>query len=144
MDSAKAGLRIVLFTAAVFSLFSCTKDTADIDLMPAITSIFPDTAGKDEYIIIRGKNFIVEGFDPVIKVSINDRELSIAAFSADSAKVLIPKLLGSGKIMVTVDGKTYSGPDFTYRYQATVTTIAGTGQAGATDGAASEATFNAP
>jgi hypothetical protein len=143
MYSKKPG-HLLIFAAAISLIVSCTKDSEISDLTPSITSIYPATAGKDEYIIIRGKNFIVEGHKPEIKVRVNDRELTIAAFSADSAKIFIPKLLGSGKIMITVDGTTYPGPDFTYRYKATVTTIAGTGSVGDTDGAGCDATFNAP
>ena len=57
---------------------------------------------------------------------------------------MIPKRIGSGKISITNDGETFPGPEFTYEYNVTVTTIAGTGGVGTNDGSATSATFNCP
>jgi len=65
-------------------------------------------------------------------------------FTNDSIKATVPLNAGSGKVKINTNAKTYIGPEFTYNYQVVVTTIAGTGQTGATDGSGANASFNCP
>jgi hypothetical protein len=58
--------------------------------------------------------------------------------------VVIPKLIGSGKFVITASGQTFEGPQFTYQYYVTVTTIAGTDDFGTKDGPAKSASFYCP
>lgn len=126
----------ILFYASLI-LISCKKD--DNSAQPSLTSINPAEAGYNDSIIITGKNF---GSNP--EVTINDKKLTVVKVDNNTLKVTIPKMLGSGPVNVSVGGKQYSGPNFSYKYKATVTTIAGSGEIGNADGVGLSSSFNCP
>jgi len=120
-------------------LFSCKKS----DEQKQFTfTYFPLSAGNADTVTVATKNLTLADQTPSIKI--NDQQLTVIKATKDSFKVVIPKLLGSGKVVILLNGKTYNGPDFTYTYKATVTTIAGTGEVGNSDGPAGSAAFNCP
>lgn len=129
-------LPILVFLACLF--FGCKKDP----ILPAIHSATTLSAGKEETVTITGKNLLVTGSVP--EVSINDITLTLTKSTNDTLIAKIPARLGSGKVVVNIGGTLYDGPEFEYNYKATVTTIAGSGAAGATDGKGTAASFKCP
>ena len=130
---------------AIFSVVSCKKDLpqAGIPLTASLSNGNTTLSAKGgQTITILGKNLLASGQSPTI--TLNAKHLTIAYSSNDSIKVVIPKLIGSGRITISESGETYPGPQFTYEYTATVTTVAGTGAVGNNDGANDVATFNCP
>jgi hypothetical protein len=137
--------QIALLFIAIFSFVSCKKDLTETSptLIASLSNVNTILSAKGgQTITIMGKNLLSSGQSPTIML--NAKHLNIAYSSNDSIKVVIPKLIGSGKITITEGDKTYQGPSFTYQYVATVTTLAGTGDAGTSDGANDIATFNCP
>lgn len=138
--------QIALLFIAIFAFESCKKDLTPVNSTLQAASLSNAnatlTAKGGQTVTIMGKNLLSSGQTPTI--TLNTKHLNIAYSSNDSIKVIIPKLVGSGKITITEGDKTYAGPQFTYQYTATVTTVAGTGKAGNNDGAGDIATFNCP
>ena len=101
-------------------LISCaTSSCKKQDLQTtSLGSVFPLTAGAGDTLTISGTKLTLNGATPVIKL--NDQPMTIIKSGPDELQVIVPKLAGSGKIMATVGNKTYTGPDFTYKYKATV------------------------
>ncbi len=78
------------------------------------------------------------------KILINNKTLTVISSSPDSLKIIIPKLLGSGPVTVTIGSSVYHEPDFSYNYRGVVTTVAGTGAVGTNDGPGAQASFYCP
>ncbi|HEY0897039.1 MAG TPA: IPT/TIG domain-containing protein [Sphingobacteriaceae bacterium] len=127
---------------ALLLVSSCDKEEVPAEKMvPAITSISSLEAPKDALITVTGKHFLLLDTPEVI---INNKSLSITRFTDDTLVVKIPKMLGSGKVILKVGEELYEGPVFNYQYTATVSTVAGNGTVGSADGAGNEASFNNP
>jgi sugar lactone lactonase YvrE len=144
MTTIKPYLTLFFLSVVAASFISCKKNNGD---SPAstdieISKILPESAGNGDTVTIVGKNFLQNGINPT--VAINNKPVSIIKQDKDTLKMIVPKLLGSGAVVVTRNGKTYTGPQFTYKYKATVTTIAGSGAVGINDGAGRLASFNCP
>src|SRR5690606_21885895 len=77
-------------------------------------------------------------------VTFNGREAEVTAASSASLTAVVPRGAGTGPVEVAVDGRTATGPDFTYELTPIVTTLAGTGVAGYDDGPGASATFHRP
>ena len=118
-------------------LSACKKDS----LPPTIDTGLLLSAKGGATITITGQNLTAQG-NPT--VTLNKKQLTIQSASNSSLTVLIPKMIGSGQLTLTVDGKAYNGPAFSYQYVATVTTYAGNGQAIPIDGYGSNASFYEP
>jgi hypothetical protein len=121
------------------AILSCSKKE---DMQIALSSVSPLSAGAGDTLTIMGKNLMPGGTNAVIKL--NDQSMIIIKSSTNQLQVIVPKRAGSGKITATVGDKTYIGPDFTYKYKATVTTLAGSGAADNQDGIGSSASFKCP
>ncbi|MEO5683987.1 MAG: IPT/TIG domain-containing protein [Chitinophagaceae bacterium] len=134
----------VVLASIVLSALACAKKAADIPTnnSPVITAIFPAAAHGGDTIIARGKNLPADV--GAISVSINNKRAIIISLTPDSLKAVVPDLSGSGKLLLSVNGKEYPGPDFTYTYKVTVTTIAGTGNIGISNGPGQSASFYCP
>jgi len=138
-----------LFTVAIMlSAIACAFEACRKDLgQPAggystVSTNDKLAAGNGQTITIKGTNLLAGGQAPTI--SLNSRNLTVVSSSNDSVKVLIPRLVGSGKFVINVGSKSFEGPPFTYQYCVTVTTVAGTGAVGISDGPGNSATFNCP
>jgi sugar lactone lactonase YvrE len=110
--------------------------------LPKLSMLLPDYGWEGDTITVIGKNFSTEISHSDIKV--NDKPLTIVKSWPDSIKVIVPADLGSGLLKLTVQGNTYIGPHFTFHQRAIVTTVAGTGEIGRTDGDQSVSSFNCP
>jgi streptogramin lyase len=134
----KALYKILLAICCVFA--ACAKkENPTVKL--SIKSISPLNAGGGDTITITGEGLKTIGL-PVITV--NDKQLTVVSGTNEVVKVLVPKLLGSGAVKVSNADGTVEGPYFTYQYKATVTTLAGNGSVGRSDGIGSAVSFNCP
>jgi hypothetical protein len=136
---------IILFSISFF--ISCSKSSvspsvSDTLATPVIISVYPAAAGLGDTVTISGKNFPSDISQE--NITINNLQVTIISSSADSIKFVITQRTNSGQIDLTSGNKIYSGPNFTYKYKAIVTTIAGTGQVGTDNGSGNQATFNCP
>ncbi len=127
--------------------YSCSKsDSTGTQDPPApqtiISSIFPTRAKGGDTIKIVGKYLLQESSTP--KILINKKEAQILSLSNDSILAKVPAKAGAGNVELIAGSKTYSGPEFSYEYIITVTTIAGNGSQGNSDGIGFSASFKAP
>ena len=120
----------------------CAKKALENKQDPVISSIVPMISHGGDTIVAHGSNFPADRSQ--ISLSLNNKPLSILNASPDSVQAVVPMKAGSGKIVMSVSGKTFVGPEFTYDPKVVVTTIAGNGQVGAADGAGLGASFNCP
>src|SRR5579864_5374769 len=109
---------------------------------PSITSYSPASAGLGDTITVYGTNLPTDTTG--ISITINNKPVTILPATADSLKIVLSQTTGSGPVVLTVGGQSYTGPSFTYKYQAVVTTVAGTGTVGHSDGSAGQASFYCP
>lgn len=133
---------IYLFMSLFF--YNCSKDETDSTTSPqlVISSIYPTRAKGGEAVTIKGQNLLI---DPNgLKVMINNKEANISFSSNDSIRAIVPQKAGSGNVSIVTSSKIYNGPEFTYEYVAYVTTIAGTGSPGNSDGPVQSASFKCP
>jgi sugar lactone lactonase YvrE len=78
------------------------------------------------------------------RVTLNGKPFQLIAGNADSVRAVVPKMAGSGYIVVTAEKDTVKGPSITYNYVVTVSTIAGDGSVGTASGPALSSSFNCP
>lgn len=133
---------LLLIAAIIASALPSCKKTGSADNGPVQVNISAISGGNGDTITIRGNNLTVKRSTPVIRL--NDHAFNIISTTSTGIKAVVPKLAGSGTIEVILDAKTYQGPAFTYKYRATVTTLAGSGQALKYDGQGQLASFNCP
>lgn len=103
-------LILLVFCLAIFA--GCKKERAKPVLPPdvAVSSITPDKGAAGSTITITGSGFSA---DPKgNKVTINGVEAEVVSATATSLTVKVPENAGSGKVVVTVGDKTFTGPDF--------------------------------
>ena len=127
----------------LIGVFGCKKggDSSGFST-PVITSIAPLSAGNGDTVTLQGRNFglIQSGTN----LTINNNAVVIISSSTTLIRIIVPKLAGSGNFLLTSNGKTCESPAFTYKYKATVTTLAGDGSTGTNDGTGNIASFNCP
>ncbi|WP_426670640.1 IPT/TIG domain-containing protein [Mucilaginibacter sp. McL0603] len=111
-------LYTVILISCIISSCSKTQNTS-------LDSVFPLAAGGGDTLTLTGKNLALNGATPVIKL--NDQPMTIIKSGPDELQVIVPKMAGSGKITAIIGDKTYTCPDFTYKYKATVSTLVGSG-----------------
>lgn len=137
-------LGLVMGFCALIALVAGCKDdvfTHDPSAPITIQSFIPAQGGGGTEILINGSNFSTD--TSKISVTINDIPLKIVGTNGDQMMVVVPKSIGTGPIVVTIGGnKVESSSPFTYNYTRTVSTLAGSGQAGYVNGKGTEASFN--
>ncbi|SEO36814.1 NHL repeat-containing protein [Mucilaginibacter gossypiicola] len=137
------------FLPAILSFYACSKKDSPpppkVDTAPkiAITSLSADSGVYNASVTITGT-----GFDKNVandKVFFNGKAATITAATATQLTVLVPLAAGTGKVSVKVnDGTEVNGPVFNYKQSWIVSTFAGSGVAGFTDGDGAGATLNQP
>ncbi len=140
----KIQIRTLLWLTGLIALMvSCEKAAVyDNPNPPIIYSLSPASGQAGMSVSINGKNF-----SPRIKdnsVMIGSTEIEVYKADSSSLVIIIPEGLKSGEVKVTVNGKSATGPVFTYVPVITLSTYAGSGLIGLQDGSLTEARFNLP
>lgn len=136
-------LAIIAVAAVMWT--GCKKDeegfTHDPSSPITISQLLPEKGSGGTEILIKGSNFTTDTSQ--IKVTLNGKSLKVIGVKGDQLMVVVPKKAGSGAITVTINGKiATSKAAFTYEYTRTVTTLAGSGNAGFANGKGTDASFN--
>lgn len=106
-----------------------------------VESFTPGTGGFGTSILISGSNF--SGDTSQLKVTINGKRLTITGANAGQIMAVVPKRCGDGKIVVTVGNDSIvSTTTFKYLFTRKVTTLAGNGKAGYSNGNGKDAQFS--
>lgn len=108
-----------------------------------VISDFSPTEGPYGTVVtINGSGFSALAEENV--VTINNATATILEATTRQLQIKVPKGAGTGPVAIQVINKTATGNVFTYIPAYTVSTLAGTGQAGFLDGMGSSAQFNNP
>lgn len=109
---------------------------------PFVISKFSPLEGSEATeVVIYGDNYSSSLSD--ISVKINGKPVTVLGANKNRMIVKIPAALGSGKIEITIAGKTVTSAEpFVYTLKRTVSSFAGAGVAGFADGAAEVAKFD--
>jgi len=107
---------------------------------PVITKFSPAIIGIGYPLTIKGIGFNTDM--PSNVVTINGAQASLVSASDTQLVVIVPITASSGKIAVTVKGHSGTSTTDIRIIRLTVTTIAGSGNAGFTDGTGTAASFN--
>ena len=109
---------------------------------PVITKFSPAIIGIGYPLTIKGTGFNTDM--PSNVVTINGAQASMVSASDTQLVVTVPITASSGKIAVTVKGHSGTSTSDLRIIKLTVTTIAGSGISGFTDGTGTAASFNEP
>jgi len=133
---------LIVSLFCVTLITSCKKsDTpASPPSVPAISGFSSRIIGTGYQLTINGSNFSQTIIDNI--VTINGTPSQVVSASPTQLKVIVSGTSGSGKIGVTVGGKTATSTDNIQIISLYVTTLAGDGTAGSTDGPGLSANFN--
>jgi hypothetical protein len=133
----------LLFCILAFS--SCSKHGPELipaELKPQILSISPTSASAGQTITVRGHNLL--GGSTSVKITVNKVNAEIVSATDEEINAKVPARAGSGAVSIVVGDETFEGPTLTYTYDVMVSTIAGSGDEGTSDGNGAAASFKAP
>src|SRR4030095_7082723 len=140
LQNLNRGLTVAVITSCLcFSLSSCFKeeDVKQIPQEAGIIDVSPTSGPKNTILSISGNNFPDKAG---IVVKVNGKTIPIISSTSNNIQAQIPVGTGTGKVEVTFNGNTYTGPTFTYKNTYTVTSLTN-GQNGYVDGPLSTAEF---
>jgi sugar lactone lactonase YvrE len=147
-------VNVLLIFIIAIGLSACKKHnvkpggdgTSDTNPPLAITSLSVTSGPYNTPVTISGT-----GFDAVAandKVYFNGKPATISSATKTTLTAVVPMGAGTGNVSVSVssvnNGISVNGPVFNYVYTLTVSTVAGNGQQGDTNGPGAQASFNTP
>jgi len=142
-------LKIALCLSVVFSLSSCSKSGSnpqpkDNGSTLSITSLDVNSGPYYTRVTITGTGFSATPSED--KVAFNGHPATLEAILSSTSIVAdVPLAAGTGNVTITVNGKTATGPVFTYQTAEVVTYVAGGYNTfGSADGAGNKSSFNQP
>jgi sugar lactone lactonase YvrE len=131
------------------SIHACKKDVQQSPPPPpppppaiTISSISPTGGPFSTVVTITGSGFNPNAASDSVKF--NGVGAAVQQASATQLKVLVPKMAGTGPIIVQAGGQTATGPIFTFSYTVMVSSFAGGKADGFADGTDSAAHFLRP
>lgn len=142
--------RFVALVLSFTMFFACSKDDSDdqpapVDpaTLPKITSVTPLSGPKNTQVTIYGQNF--GNTVSAVNVTVNGKQAQISWVTPVQIRIVVPPGAGDGKIIVSVDAHSVTGPDFDFIYTVVSGTLCGSpGTAGFADGTSAQARFNYP
>lgn len=133
-----------LLAVCFLLLAACKKDKGFVhdNNAPVVVDKFtPEHGAAGTEVLVYGTNFSTDTAG--VTVTVNGHKALITGIISDHILIVIPEKAGSGKIAVTINGKTGEAPkDFQYESSYKVSTLAGNGTSGFADGKGSNAFFN--
>ncbi len=137
----------LLILAGLFVMASCKKESKVVPppTAPVITSISPESGQGKDIVVIYGRNFSSNRTENIVRF--NGIEATVIEASKGKLQVVSPQNGTTGKITLSIGEQQLEGPIFSYvapPEEYLVTTLAGTGVAGKTDGPGETATFSSP
>lgn len=141
-------MKIIIYRLQIALLLlaaaACNKDKGFVhdNNAPVVVDKFtPEKGASGTEVLIYGTNFSTDTTG--VTVTVNGKKALITGIISDHILVVIPEKAGSGKVVVTINGKTGEAPtDFQYESSYKVTTLAGNGAAGFSDGKGNNVAFN--
>ncbi len=128
---------------AVSDEFNSDSDTVVLTTAPPrIDSIDPTEGQFGTEVTISGANFSNDTSQ--VDVFFNGEAAEVTEASYSQVAAIVPEGAGTGPVTLTTRGETATGPVFTYIPTITVSTLAGDGTAGFSDGTGNNARFNQP
>lgn len=135
---------LFIYIIAAGCLIACKKDdgfTHSSSSPMEIERFLPAQGGGGTSILITGSNFSSDTAD--ITVTINGKPLAIIGSSATQIMAVVPSKCGSGNVIVKVGSDTVASTElFNYVFTRTVSTLAGNGTAGFSNGKGADVMFN--
>ncbi|MBN9386346.1 MAG: IPT/TIG domain-containing protein [Chitinophagaceae bacterium] len=130
--------------AFIWSIAGCKK-SAGTGYNPAapivIDSFIATSGGVGTEVLISGSNFSAD--TSLVKVFINGRQLAVVGANGRQLMAVVPARCGSGNIVVKIGKDSgVSKGIFNYTFSRIVSTLAGDGKAGFTNGDGASAEFN--
>lgn len=126
---------IVLFTAT-----ACKKEKAEP--IPFITHVYPLRGPHGTEVRIAGKYLGASVGNTDVRFKHVKAE--VVSVTDTLLKVKVPKGAETGDITIMSRGRKIQGPEFNYEYTVTVSTVAGNGMRGFTEGNAKEVSLYSP
>jgi sugar lactone lactonase YvrE len=124
--------RIFVSSAILIStlLFSCKKESTPAPAPepdPTLSAISPSEGPKNTLVTIRGTRFGTS--TAALKVYFNNVQATIQTATDTAVTVLVPVNAGTGVVKLEKNGKTLTGPSFTYQGNGWVSSMTLTGAA---------------
>lgn len=134
---------LLIFSVAIF-LTECRDQrvSTEPDVTPTIHSVSPLFGKSGSEVQLTGTNFSQNPAGNT--VTFNGVSAEVMDSSPSAMTVIVPERARSGRVEVAVNGSSTTGPAFTYLPSIEISTYAGTGEVGFTDGRAENARFFDP
>src|SRR6266536_3085758 len=136
----------VAIVSCALGIVSCSKQSGSSSQPPEVTvtisSIAPTTVKGGDILTVFGKNLLKDLAHT--SLFINGKLAQITLSANDSIKAIVPAKAGTGTVTLKVGDQSYDGPLCTYEYKVSVSTIAGNGSVGNSDGLGLQSSFNCP
>ncbi|SFD02205.1 hypothetical protein SAMN05518672_10181 [Chitinophaga sp. CF118] len=137
-------LYIYIIAGCLIAITACKKDngfTHSASSPMTIDQFTPTVGGNATSILITGSNFSTD--TAAITVTINGQSLAIIGSSATQIMAVVPSKCGSGNLVVKIGKDSVVSTDvFNYVFTRTVSTLAGNGTAGFSNGKGADVMFN--
>ena len=137
---------VLFFLIALLSACGKTGSKNNIPIGPKdtlqLTSPVTLNVHGGDTITVHGKHLPADL--SAYKVTLNGKPFKLLSTNPDSIQAVVPKMAGSGYLVLIVGSDTVQGPQVIYNYIVTVSTIAGNGSVGTASGAALQSSFNCP